>query len=82
MKFTKKKEEPSHDEEMASGASIEKSIATKQQEPSSPPAYPPSKTFIRLTNGSGMTFLPSVTSRALLPMLRRDLEKMKRLEVS
>ena len=40
------KEEPSHDEEMASGASIEKSIATKKQEQSSPPVNPPSKTSI------------------------------------
>ena len=39
-------EEPSHDEEMASGTSIEKSIATKQQERSSPPANPSSKTLI------------------------------------
>ena len=40
------KEELSHDEEMASGTSIEKMIATKQQEQSSPPVSPPSKTFI------------------------------------
>ena len=40
------KEVPSHDEGMASGTSIEKSIATKQQEQSSTPSHPPSHTFI------------------------------------
>ena len=37
---------PSFDEEMAHGTSIEKSIATKQQEQSNPPSTSPSKTII------------------------------------
>ena len=40
------KEEPSCDEEMTRVTSIEISIATKQQEQSSPPSNHPSKTFI------------------------------------
>ena len=36
----------SYDEEMASGTGIEKPIATKHQEQSSPPSNPPSKTFM------------------------------------
>ena len=46
VEFYEEKEEPSHDEEMVSGTSIEKSIATKQHEQSIPLASPPFKTFI------------------------------------
>ena len=53
----RKREEPPHDVEMVSYTNIEESIATKQQEPSSIPMNPPSKTCIRISNGSGMTFL-------------------------